>query len=647
MELTHALRRLHRPDGDPSGLDRRNFLKLVGLGVGAGMVGGTGSLLDVAGGYGIPAHAAPIGPDDGILLVIGMYGGNDGLDTVVSPDDGAYRSQRGSLALGWDSTIPIGNGRGLHRELGALANFWNNGKLAIVEGLGYPDGDLSHFNSLAYWMSARPHTVSSTGWLGRWLDGELGATKDLWAAAEVGSALPMHLLGAAASGTVVPSFRPTFGGSNSPRERRIYSTIGALRDVADSPLTRLAGDALVDQIAMSDRMMPYYPEPVLNPQIGDKLEIAARVINANLGFRVLTAGWNDFDSHAGQPGMHGTRMREFNGAVERFFATLDPAWSSRVTVMTFSEFGRTPWSNYGFGTDHGTAAPHFVFGENVRGGLYGQRPSSAGLGRWDRMGHHVDFRSYYASIIDGWLGGGSSEVLGGNYENLGLFARPPGTRPDGSIQPIPTAATPLSAFVPIVQQRLVDTRIAHGAPQGPLSPNSSIPVQITGVAGIPNEGVVAVVANVTAVDATTGMFFSVYPGGTPLPATSSLNAGPGRPVPNLVVMRLGPTGAIEVYNSHGNTHCLVDVFGYFTTSSGDNFVPVSPSRLLDTRSGNGGFSGPVGHEGVIDLQVAGRGSVPPNGATAVVMNLTAVSPQSPGFLRASPSGRARSTTSNV
>ena len=113
--------------------------------------------------------------------------------------------------------------------------------------------------------------------------------------------------------------------------------------------------------------------------------------------------------------------------MKRFFEVLDPAWASRVTVMTMSEFGRT-MGTYGMGTDHGTAAPHFVFGQNVKGGLYGQRPALSGLARWDRMAHHVDFRSYFVLVIDGWLGGGSVEALGGGFENLGLFQARPRTR---------------------------------------------------------------------------------------------------------------------------------------------------------------------------------------------------------------------------
>ena len=112
-------------------------------------------------------------------------------------------------------------------------------------------------------------------------------------------------------------------------------------------------------------------------EIVARMEVAARLINANLGFRVLTAGWGDFDSHAGQPGQHDDRMRELDAALARFHAVLDPAWASRVTVITFSEFGRTSYANDGRGTDHGTSAPHLVIGPRVRGGFYGQRAVAA------------------------------------------------------------------------------------------------------------------------------------------------------------------------------------------------------------------------------------------------------------------------------
>jgi hypothetical protein len=340
-------------------------------------------------------------------------------------------------------------------------------------------------------------------------------------------------------------------------------------------------------------------------------------------------------------------MRELNAAVKRFFEVLDPAWKSRVTVMTFSEFGRTPWDNDGAGTDHGSSAPHFVFGQNVRGGMYGRQPSMAGLRRWERMGHHVDFRSYYASILDGWMGGGSSDVLGGNFENLRLFSRGPGIEPGGGVAPGPATLTKPSGFMPLTPKRIADTRDGHGGvPNRRLKAEERVRVMVRGVGGVDAKAT-AVVANVTAVDATQPMFFTVYPGSTARPTTSNINGGPGRPVPNLVVMGVGDDGCIDVFNSHGETHCVVDVFGYFVEQGGDKFVPLAPARLFDTRSGAGARSGKLGHLEPLDVQVAGKAGVPASGASAVVMNVTVTEPEAPGFVSVSPTGAAAPDTSNV
>ncbi len=171
-------------------------------------------------------------------------------------------------------------------------------------------------------------------------------------------------------------------------------------------------------------------------------------------------------------------------------------------------------------------------------------------------------------------------------------------------------------------------------------------VKIRGVAGVPNSAT-AVVANVTAVEASEHMFFTVYPGSTARPTTSNINGGPGRPVPNLVVMGIGADGYIDVFNSHGETHCIVDVFGYFSKAGGDRFVPVDPSRLFDTRSGQGTRRGKLGHLAPLDIQVSGKSGVPKSGATAVVMNLTVTEPEAPGHVTVSPAGVAMPDTSNV
>lgn len=635
---------------DRQTLDRRRFLQLVGMGMGAGLVaGGTSSMLDqLMIGHDRSAWAAgPVAADDGILLVICMFGGNDGLNTVIPLTDGNYYQQHGALAVPASQALQITGDSGLHPNLPALKRFWDQGQLAVVEGIGYPNPDLSHFTSMARWMSGQPAGVTSTGWLGRWLDGYLGGSKNLYLAAEVGNSVPLHMTGAIQRGTVVPTERPDFGASYDIVDQRMYQSMRGLHTTAHGPWHAAVSEAYADQLDLASGLFPSYPDTLPTSEIVSKVEVAARLINANLGLRVLTASWGDFDSHAAQPNMHPLRMSDLNAAVTRFFEILDPAWLSRVTVMTFSEFGRTSWANAGTGTDHGTAAPHFVFGQNVRGGMYGQRPGLAGLGRWDRMAHHVDFRSYYASILDGWLGGGSSDVLGGTFENLGLFARPPGVNPDGSLSPGPAVVSAASSFVPLSPFRVLDTRNGTGGVlQRALFANESIRVPIAGVGQVPGTGAVAVVANVTSVDATQPGFFAVYPGSTMRPGTSNLNTGPGRPTPNLVLMGIGTDGCIEVLNSHGQSHCIVDVFGYFTSASGDRFTPVTPARLFDTRTGVGIRPGKLTHASPVDIQVAGFAGVPA-GASAVVINLTVAEPESPGWMRLTPTGQSAADTSNV
>lgn len=648
-----AIAHLHAREADGHVLDRRRFLQLVGMGAGAGALsGGVSPVVDgLLTGLGRPAWAAgPVGPTDGILVVIGMYGGNDGFNTVVPIDDADYATMHGSLAIPGSRTLRLDASHGLNPALTELKRFWDAGQLAVVNGIGYPNPDLSHFNSMAYWMAGRPHAIPTSGWLGRWLDGYLGGAKDLYAAAEIGSSVPLHLVGRSSRGTVVPPNPPGFGADTTERDQRAYAAMRAMRTGSHGPWHAAVAEAMVDQIDLAQTLAPVIPDDDLLPdtEIVARLEVAARLINADLGFRVLTAGWGDFDSHAGQPAQHPLRMEELNAAVGRFFEVLDPAWSSRVTVMTFSEFGRTPWDNDGAGTDHGTSAPHFVFGANVRGGLYGQTPSIAGLARWERPGHHVDFRSYYASVIDGWLGGGSSDILGGAFEDLRLFSRGPGVAPGGGVAPGPATTTSAAGFVALAPGRIADTRDGTGGVvKRRLRAGERARVEVRGVAGVPKDAT-AVVANVTAVDPSSPMYFTVYPGSTARPLASNLNSVPGpRPVPNLVVMGIGDDGAIDVYNSHGETHCIVDVFGYFTTKAGDRFVPVDPQRLFDTRFGTGVRKGKLAHREPLDVQVAGRAGVPKSGASAVVMNVTVTEPDAPGFLSVAPAGGPTPGTSNL
>ena len=662
ISTADALAHLSRLETDPGRLDRRRFLQLVGMGLGAGAVASVGGSLlnlDVPGLDPSVWAAGPLGPDDGVLIVLGMFGGNDGLNTVVPFTDGNYRTQHGRLALSGSQTLALDADTGLHPALTEFKRFWDAGQLAVVEGIGYPNPDLSHFSSMAKWMAGRPSGIPSSGWIGRWLDGYVGTGKDLFAAAQIGQSVPLHMIGERQRATAVPAGRPGFGTGTSDRDRKLHAAVRRLGGSVSDGWAGRVGTAMVDQLDVAERLVGIVPDAAALPdgRLAADMEVMARLINGNLGFRVMSAGWGDFDSHAGQPNMHPVRMQELNAAIARFFQVLDPAWSSRVTIMTFSEFGRTSWSNDGSGTDHGTAAAHLVLGANVNGGFHGQRPSLAGLRRWDRMPFHVDLRDYYASVIDGWLGGGSSTVLDGRTgEQLALFRRGPGgtaTSPTPTPVIVPggggsgggaSAPGPWS-FVPSVPVRAVDTRTGIGGRRGPIRGGETMTIQLAGRNGVP-AGVGAVAVNITSVNASGPTYFTAFPNGTARPNTASLNPRPGRVVANMAIAQLGADGALSIFNRQGSSDVVVDVMGWFRPESAAGYHPLVPARLLDTREGLGAARRRLRDGTTIDVLAAGRGGVPA-GAEAVVLNVAAVGPRARGHLAVWPSGVARPTVANL
>src|SRR5262245_6562830 len=236
-----------------------------------------------------------------------MFGGNDGLNTVVPVNDGLYYQQHGALAVPGNQTLPMTADVGLHPHLTEFKRLWDVGQLAVVDGIGYPDTNLSHFTSMAYWMAGQPAGAPSTGWLGRWLDHRLAGTKDLYAAAEIGTSLPLVLAGGAQRGTVVPEVRPDFGASFSVADQRLYQSMRAFRGGVAGPWQAAVADAFADHLNLAMTVAPQYPSELPAGPLAARLEVAARLINADLGFRVLTASWGDFDSHASQPKMHPAR----------------------------------------------------------------------------------------------------------------------------------------------------------------------------------------------------------------------------------------------------------------------------------------------------------------------------------------------------
>jgi uncharacterized protein (DUF1501 family) len=626
---------------DPWGLDRRRFLQLVGMGIGAA------ALADFAPGAVREAFAAvtPVLPTDGLLVLVGFFGGLDGLNTVVPYTDGNYYTQHGAIAVPANTVLPLNGQVGLNPNLPYLKSLYDQGQVAVIQGVGYPDPDLSHFSSMATWMYGRADTASpTTGWIGRWLDG-IG-TNNLLQAVSVGGGLPLHLVGATKRGTAVPEWGVGFGGGTDVHDLWMYS---AMREFSSTSAGRGSWhDAIASTmrgvIDVGQEIAPVFTDPLPDGDLVKKMAVAARLLNANLGLRVVDTGFDGFDNHGDEPTNLTERLQQFDAALATFFATLSPALRSQVTIMTYSEFGRTSWSNDSAGTDHGTANNHFVIGPRVKGGTYGQQPSLTGLQRWDRMDANVDFRSMYASVLDGWMGGGSTTVLGATFPDLGLF-RPvappsPPTPPAQPADPIVAINRVAGDFVGLAPARLYDSR---EAPLGrPLNEGEWVHVPVVGVGGVPGDGVTAVALNVSCVDGSTPGSFTVWPTGGRQPSVANVTVPVGTATATMVVVEPGPSGEISVINRAGTANLIVDVIGFFRTDPAFRFAPLNPARLLDSRTRRR----PIVTDQAINLRVRGVGGVPMN-ADSVVLNVTAVTPALPGFLTVYPTGTPRQLTSNL
>ncbi|MEI6401229.1 MAG: DUF1501 domain-containing protein [Actinomycetota bacterium] len=636
-----------RPEG-PHGWTRRSFLQAVGLGLGGGVALGTlgdGPLSALLGGEVHDAFAgAPLGPDDRILVTIMLYGGNDGLNTVVPYSDSSYYAQRGSVSIPASTVLPLDAKVGLHPGLAFTKSLYDAGQVAIVQGVGYPGADLSHFTSMAIWMNGRfGGGAATSGWIGRWLDGQSASIGDL-GAATIDTSVALHLVGEQRRAVSVSPYGDMFGTETAATDLRMYDGLRAMAAGAGRGQWHdMFSRTLRTQLDVARDVAPAFADEVPDGELVSRLTIAARLINADVGLRVLDVSLDGFDDHDGQLPNHAELLGELDAALRAFYATLNPQWRDRVTLLTQSEFGRTPWSNASGGTDHGTASDLFVIGPKVRGGLYGEQPSLRNLDRWDRVEHSVDFRSVIGSVVDGWMGGGGSTIVNGSFEDLRLFTGAGSGGSTGGTVVLPPSQP--SGYVAVTPTRLLDTRDGTGGRSTPLGPQASHRLGVVGVAGVAADAV-AVVLNVTAVDASAATFVTVHPNGVQRPLSSNLNPVPGRATPNLVVARVGPDGAVALFNNAGTVHLVADVVGYFAPSSTTGLLALDPARLLDTRDGTGGAAAALGQGAWIDVQVTGRGGVPA-GAQAVALNVAATEPSATSYLTVWPAGEARPVASSV
>lgn len=416
---------LDDPAFDRAGMSRRRFLQAAVMGVGASAVLPTW-FADAA----AAAGAAPAGPGDGILVVVVLAGGNDALNTLVpmsGPDRVRYDQLRGLIGVAPGALLGVGQGYGFHPALANLHGRFKRGDVAVVRGTGVAHGDLSHFTSMAQVMSGSFGHPNGTGWLGRYLD-RLPHPETGLRAVSISSTVPLQMSGERAAVTALPSYGGLWGADRTLRSER--AVLDAVRGMGSAP-TGLGpwGDRIarswVDTIAEAQQVNPLYSPALPGAGVARDLEIAARVINADVGTRVVSVVFGGFDTHASQVPVQAELLGQLDRSIEAFFGRLTSANRRRTSMLVLSEFGRNPVANGSLGTDHGTAGLMFLVGQGVRGGLYGDQPP---LDRLDIRGSlyaTTEFRSVYASVLERWLAAESAPILHGRVPQLDLFEASP------------------------------------------------------------------------------------------------------------------------------------------------------------------------------------------------------------------------------
>jgi uncharacterized protein (DUF1501 family) len=358
--------------------------------------------------------------------VIQLDGGNDGINTVVPFKDEGYAKHREILRLPTNRLIRIADGVGLHPAMRSAGKLLESGRLTIVPGVGYPNPNRSHFQSMAIWHTARfdPEDHTGPGWIGHGLDAAFVPATNGPSSLYIGKgALPAALRGTSATASALERIDDLILDHSTPSTS---TSGGALekRDAADD-LTAFVERATLDAYATAERLAALgrddsrarYPSTALANRLG----LIARLLKGGIGARAFYTVQGSYDTHAAQPGAHWRLLSELSDAIEAFLDDLAASGLlDRVLVLAFSEFGRRVAENDTAGTDHGTSGPVFLAGSNLRPGLVGSYPSLTDLADGD-LKTTTDFRRVYATLLEDWLGLCSKKALNGTFEPIPLL----------------------------------------------------------------------------------------------------------------------------------------------------------------------------------------------------------------------------------
>lgn len=386
------------------------------------------------------ARAAEPGKDT-VLVVIEMTGGNDGLNTIIPYADDNYSKARPTLKYSKQEVIRVDDNIGLNPGMAGLRNLVNDGQVGCVLGVGYPNGDRSHFESMDIWHSADVTRKTTSGWIGRSVV-DLQDKKGNVPVVQIGpNRLPLALQGGHGGVVSINNNQPykldlgTDEKSKAAR-RQLMEDLAKPAQTADKEnLLDFVQKRQLQTYATLDKLQDVLKSTPMNEQyygqqsgqyyqagkLPQRMNLIARLIQKEFGTRVFFTAIDGFDTHSEQKEPHRLLLAEIGDAIENFFTLLkQTGHDKRVLVMTFSEFGRRVQENGSRGTDHGAGSCLFVVGPGVKAGAVGKHPSLTDLDQGDlKVG--IDFRSVYATLLDKWLACDSRAVLGGKWDHIELL----------------------------------------------------------------------------------------------------------------------------------------------------------------------------------------------------------------------------------
>ncbi len=405
-----------------TGVSRREMVKLGAGGLGLGLLGGLGAVPSV---LAQASRNAAARPDGKILVVFEWFGGNDGLNTIVPYGDALYYKHRPTIGIKESDVLKIDAQFGWYKSMRGMKNLYDDGKVAIVHGVGYDQPSFSHFTSISFWHTGAPNSGNEYGWVGRTassLDPK-GAQANLIVNIADSQTLAVR---AEKHVPLVFSDPAKFQRGLFAQEKTVVDALAAADSVVGDAhryvleVTRSAAQASEIVRAAWSR---YRSKASPDLRLLDLDKVAA-LIEADFPTKLYYVPLRGslFDTHVNQAAPHDRQLQYCSDAIEGFFREMERIGRADDVVMyVHSEFGRRVPENTSLGTDHGTAQVNFVIGNAVKGGMYGEPPSLADLVLGDNLMSTTDFRRVYATLIDEWLGADAAQVLGQRFETLGLI----------------------------------------------------------------------------------------------------------------------------------------------------------------------------------------------------------------------------------